>query len=165
MKTLTIDHKNGNSTTYQLIENGHDLPIAYHAETSPLVVAALERARKANWRVKIYLGDTKTGVDWLEENDTTGYIGLSKGYQAMFPILVSNKRSMGGGRILDHCILKIRQSKGDYVMYQASNYQNPQVSIRISKEDGYAFETFVNDELYGRHKTLRQAKLCKSRIA
>jgi hypothetical protein len=123
MKHLTINHSNGNSTTYQLIEDGGNLPIAYHAETPANIIEVMERARKNRTRIKLSYGDINTGKDWNEEFDVTGYIGLSKGYEARFPILVHNARSMGGGSILDHCIVKIKESKGKIVLFQAANYQ------------------------------------------
>ena len=42
MKTLTIDHKNGHFSKYQLIEDGRDLPIAYHEETPSELIEQLE---------------------------------------------------------------------------------------------------------------------------
>lgn len=53
MEQLTINHSNGNSTTYNLFKGNKDMPIAYHAETNPLVVNALENARVNGYRVKI----------------------------------------------------------------------------------------------------------------
>lgn len=100
MNTLTIEHGNGNLTTYQLIQDGNNLPIAYHVETSAKVIEVMERARKNKERVKIHFGDVTTGKDWNEENDTIGIIGLSRGKNARFPILLHNARSNGGAQNL-----------------------------------------------------------------
>ena len=107
---------------------------------------------------------TKTGRDWCEENDTIGYIGLSRGTDARYPILVYNNRSYGGGAILDHCILKIKETKGGRVIYQAQNYNAPEVQIQHSDLAGYAYNTIVNGNLYGRHKTLKSAELLKNKL-
>lgn len=131
MKTLSIDHNNGNSTKYQLIEDGNNLPIAYHIETSKEVIEVLENARKGRIRIKLALGDTKTGKDWGEVHDISGRIGLSKGSDARYPILVYNSRSYGGGAILDHCIVKVQVANGGKVLYQAKNYTPPVISITI----------------------------------
>lgn len=122
MKTLVIDHNNGYKSEYKLIEQPGNLPIAYNAQTSQQVVDALEKCRVNRTRIRIYLGDAATGRDWEESFDVTGYIGLSRGYEARFPILVHNARSMGGGSLLDHCIVKIETSAGANVIYQHPAY-------------------------------------------
>jgi len=165
MRTLTIDHKNGHSTTYQLIEDGDNLPIAYHLETKPEVIAVMERARKNRQRIKLYYGDVETGRDWHEEHDTIGYIGLSRGRDARYPILVYNEASHGGGSILDHCIVKIKEAKGNYVLYQAKNYQKPIIDIVPSDLPEYQYNTNINGELYGRHKSLKSAQICKAKLS
>ena len=66
-------------------------------------------------RLHISLGDTATGLDWLEENDVCGYVGRSMG-PIKVPLLIANRRSLGGGAILDHCIVRIRESAGGRVV-------------------------------------------------
>jgi len=166
MKKLTINHSNGNSTTYNLFEDRNlSMPIAYHEETSPLVVNALENARVNHYRIKIYLGDINTGKCWNEEHDIYGYIGLSKGYEAYFPILVNNSRSFGGGSILDNCIVKIKESKGERVLFQASNFQQPIIEIRESKEHGYTHSLYIDNVLYSDHKTELSAIRLKNKLS
>lgn len=166
MNILTTNHSNGNATNYQLI-NAEDkplLPIAYHQETAQEVINAMERCRKQRRRIKIYLGDPKTGKTWNEEHDIFGYIGLSKGYKAYFPILVHNNRSLGGGSILDHCIVKIREAKGTHTIYQAANFQEPTMEIKESKQPGYTHSLYINGSIYSNHKSERAAKLLKNKM-
>lgn len=167
MNILTTNHSNGNATNYQLI-NAEDkplLPIAYHQETAQEVINAMERCRKARRRIKIYLGDPKTGKTWNEEHGIFGYIGLSKGHKAYFPILVHNNRSLGGGSILDHCIVKIREAKGTHTIYKAANFQEPVIEIKEgSTLPEYSHEVFINGELYSRHKSERAAKILKNKM-
>jgi hypothetical protein len=75
-----------------------------------------------NTRVRIFLGDAKTGKDWLEVCDTIGYIGRSTG-NVKIPLMIRRKDSLGGGAILDHCIVKITIDK--QVVYQHPNYHCP----------------------------------------
>ena len=111
METLTIDHNNGHKTEYNLLQDdSYDLPIAYYKHIPQKLVEALEYARKNNLRIKLDLGDTKTGKSWNEVYDVTGRIGLSRGDKARFPILVHNTRSLGGTSILQDCILSIHLS-------------------------------------------------------
>jgi len=165
MKNLTIDHKNGNFTTYQLIEDGGNLPIAYNEKTSQKVIDALEHCRKNNIRIKLYYGDIETGMDWHEENGVIGYIRLSRGFDARFPILVYNARSMGGGVIIDHCIIRITTSSGKKELYKAANYQQPIVEIVESSQPGYLYSLNIDGTLYSNHKTLKSAERLKNHIS
>lgn len=166
MKTLTIDHKNGNSTTYKLIEDGNDLPIAYHIETPDELVTVLEHLRKNKTRIKLHYGDVKTGKDWNEENDVMGTIGLTRGHKARFPILLNNARSMGGGTILDHCIIKIRHTKGGWdVIWRAKNYKQPQILVVPSDLPQYQAALEIDGEIYSRHKTERAARLLMLKLS
>lgn len=146
---------------YQVI-NG----TSYHAETSQEVINALETARNNRLRIRIYYGDVKTGICWNEEHDIFGYVGRSSG-EIKIPLLVSNSRSYGGCALLDHCILKIRESKGRRVLYQAANFQPPIVQIFEAVENmgEYTHELFINGELYSRHKSLKSAELLKKRMS
>lgn len=127
METLIIDHNNGHKTEYVLIPDGDNLPIAYHKETPKKVIDALEHARKYNIRIRMDLGDTKTGVSWNEKYDVAGRIGLSRGDKARFPILLNNKRSIGGTHLLDNCIIGIKDTKTKRVLYAFSPSSLPEL--------------------------------------
>jgi hypothetical protein len=162
MTQLTINHSNGNSTVYNLFNKEKQLPIAYHADTNISVVNALESARVNRQRIRIYLGDTTTGKCWNEEHDIAGYVGLSKGKDAYFPILVHNERSFGGGSLLDNCIIKIKESKGKRVLFQSNNFQQPQIDI---KEGCGGYQLFIDGELYSNHQTLKSAEILKKKLS
>lgn len=102
MKIVKEKLPNGNTITYQELESG----TCYHVETPEPIIKRLEDARINRYRLRLFFGDTKTGQDWNEENDVTGYVGRSTG-TIKIPLLIHNGRSMGGGAILDHCIIKI----------------------------------------------------------
>lgn len=96
----------------------------YHEQTDEKVIQVLNRfMNDRDTRLKFCFGNTDTGMDWEEEMDTTGYVGRSTGNVAI-PILLHNKRSFGGGNILDLCVVKIEyanKSKGG-VLYQHPLY-------------------------------------------
>lgn len=119
---LTIDHNNGHKSEYILIPDGGDLPIAYNLGTSPELIEILERHRKQKTRLRFHWGDPETGEDWGEIFDVSGHIGLSRGHQARFPLLIHNKRSMGGGAISTDRIVKITYSKGKAPIYTHPKY-------------------------------------------
>ena len=80
---------------------------SYHTETPPDMRELLERLRVNRTRCRFHWGDTKTGRDWGDDHWVYGHIGRSMG-PCKIPLLVHNARSMGGGGILDHCIVRIR---------------------------------------------------------
>jgi len=91
--------------------------ISYHEETSAEVIQVLERARTNRTRITLDYGDTKTSKSWNEIHDITGRVGCSTG-NIKIPLLVYNSRSFGGGGILDHCIIGIKESNGGRVLYR-----------------------------------------------
>lgn len=101
---------------------------SYHAETLAAVIEVLERARQNRTRIHISYGDATTGRDWLEEWDITGFVGRSIG-PVKVPLLIANRRSMGGGAMLDHCIVRIRSSAGGRVLYQHPAYHFGNLAI------------------------------------
>jgi hypothetical protein len=102
---------------------------SYHDETPDAVIRVLENARANRTRLHVSLGDTTTGLDWLEEFETHGYVGRSIG-PVKVPLLVANKRSLGGGPILTHCIVRIRRSSGGRVLYSHPKYHHGDLEIR-----------------------------------
>lgn len=110
---------------------------SYDQRTPDAVIRILEDARQKRYRVHVHYGYTEPndksmpiGRDWCELHDVTGYIGRSIG-SIKAPLLVYNSRSMGGGAILDHCIVRIRTlGKDAKDLYRHPNYQTGKVEIR-----------------------------------
>jgi hypothetical protein len=86
----------------------------YEGTTEPLAELLL-RLKHTDTRIVVDYGDLSTGQSWGETYDVAGYIGRTTGKH--MPILLHNKRSMGGGIILTHCILSVKTSKGKNVLY------------------------------------------------
>ena len=93
---------------------------------------ALHRTRRNSPRLRLWYGDIETGRCWMEENDTTGYIGRSTG-SIKIPLLIHNSRSYGGGAILDNCIIRItaRNSHTNRIdcLYSHPNFHIPAITI------------------------------------
>ncbi len=160
IRTVTLG--NGNEVTYKITDSG----TAYHQETPDEVVSILEGARDYGRRVRLYYGDTKTGQDWNEEFDTMGTVGRSTG-NIKIPLLISNARSMGGGAILDHCIVKIatQQNDGKYhVVYTHPNYYTRPFIINDNGEewaknhDGNRYSVSAGAELVAIFKDRNKAQ-------
>ncbi len=147
------------SAKYQII-NG----TFYNAETPIEVIQVMELARKERRRLKLYYGNHDTGKDWMEENDTIGYIGRSTG-EIKIPLLIVKANSIGGGAILDNMILKIKESKGSKILYKAANYLRPVIHIENSVEPGYSYSLRINSEIYSNHKTEAGAKRLKTKLS
>jgi hypothetical protein len=108
---------------------------SYDERTPDEVIRVLENARLNRTRLHVSLGETdndrgQLGRDWLEENSVFGFISRSTG-SIKIPLLVHNKRSLGGFGLLDHCIVRIRLSAGSgRVLYQHPNYHFGTMEIR-----------------------------------
>lgn len=156
MKTITshIDNKE-----YKVSDSG----TYYYPKTNDKVIEVLERCRINHTRIQFFYGDIETGRDWNEEHDTIGYVGRSMGPIKM-PLLIPKSTSIGGGCILTDSILKIRDTKTKLVLYVAPNYQLPVIEITPSDLPEYAYNTNINGQIYGRHKTLKSAQLLKNKL-
>ena len=106
---------------------------SYHDQSPDEVIRVLESARQNRSRLHISLGDTASGRDWLEEFETHGYVGRSMG-RVKVPLLIANTRSLGGASILDHCIVRIRESAGGRVLWQHPDYHHGRLEIRQKAE-------------------------------
>jgi len=126
--------------------------VSYHSETSREVISVLETARKNKTRIRIDLGFTKThddvlsgkqkqGQSWGEEYDIEGTVGNSNG-DIKIPLLIARTDSLGGGGILDDCIVCIRTSTGE-LLYRDENYMPifdwENATVRVNKENDYPF--------------------------
>ena len=160
LQTVTIDHKNGHSTESKLMENG----TAYHISTPQEVVNILERCLYNGNRIKMYYGDPETGKDWNEEHGMTGTIGRSIGGKVKIPLLVANKRSHGGGAILDHCIVKIKDHNG-VILYKHPLYHSAHIEIKESDLPEFKKAIYIGGTVYSRHKTERSAKILFSKLS
>jgi len=86
-----------------------DTPTTFDAGTDPEVRRILGGLIGTDRRVRLFLGDAATGLDWNEENDVSGTVSRSCG-QVKVPLLIPNARSTGGGAILTHCVVRIDEN-------------------------------------------------------
>lgn len=95
----------------------------FDENTCDKVKQCIEQCYNSKLRVRIWYGDTDTGVSWLDEYDVTGTIGRSTGKQKI-PLLVKNSHSSGGGGILCHCIIRI-----DVIGSRRTIYKHPSFTV------------------------------------
>ncbi len=143
--------------------------IYFHEETPDVVAAILAGCRERRQRIRVHYGEQADGRDWWEENDVEGYVGCSTG-PLKIPLLVYNRRSMGGGHLLDHHIVRIRETgKKGRELWQAENYQQGEFVIRqivptekcgkvVLTDAGYKFAVDVYGENHANFKSEKEAK-------
>ncbi len=139
----------------------------FDARTPNEIIRVLENARLDRTRLHISLGYTdgpNAGRDWLEEHDVHGYIGRSMG-PIKIPLVVNNRRSHGGPGLLDHCIVRIRESAGGRVLYQHPKYHHGKLEIRQKAEpvtlpDGRMLTVDVlrDEELHAAFENIEKAR-------
>ena len=136
----------------------------YDARTPDEIIEILENSRQSRTRLHISLGDTNTGRDWLEEHESQGYVGRSMG-PVKAPLLVATRRSVGGGTILDHCIVRIRHSCGGRVLYQHPTYHHGPLEIReitepLALSDGriLTIDVLRDGEVHAAFENVAQAR-------
>ena len=100
--------------------------VEYSTSTPPEVVRIIENCRLSNkaYRLTFQWGDTKTGQDWGDVYDISGYIGKSTGKRPI-PLLIHKRTSTGGGALLENSIVKISMAKGGKVLWQHPTYKAP----------------------------------------
>jgi hypothetical protein len=122
----------------------------YHAETIESVKRIIDSLILSQERIRLFYGDTKTGISWNEENDNMGRISRSMGPHKI-PILVFNSRARGGSGILDHCIVGIL-GKGPRFLYRHPGLNFGKWSIGDPISPGYVSAVFRNGELFAQFR-------------
>lgn len=135
----------------------------FHDETPQELRDLLESLRESQTRVIIRFGDTKTGKCWNDEWDNIGYIGRSTGIKPI-TLLVYNKRSLGGGGILDASILKIMTSNGREVLYQVANYKPSLFEVLRIEEHPRPWTLRIDGTIYARFTTWREVRNLKIKL-
>lgn len=134
-----------------------DLGTWFHRDTPKAVRDILESAHKSGTRLRLFYGDTQTGRDWLEEFDVIGTIGRSTGTLKV-PQLIASSRSMGGGAVLDNCIVRIIDTATRRELYRHPQYVTPGFDLRHSSMIDHPWEVLHNGQIHARFKTAEKAK-------
>ncbi|WP_152437801.1 MULTISPECIES: hypothetical protein [unclassified Marinobacter] len=128
---------------------------SFHCETVTAVRKAILSVYNSGARVRVWLGDINTGVAWPEENDLMGYIGRSTG-QIKIPLLIANKRSLGGGGLLDHCIVRIDTTDGQTV-YKHPNFSTGDWKLKYNPDS--TVSVLHDGELHASFESEHKARL------
>jgi hypothetical protein len=127
-----------------------------HAETPFEVVVSLRAAWHGKRKIRLFLGDPETGLDWNEESDVIGYLGRSMG-PIKVPLLLKSRRSDGGPALFDHCIVKLTDAAGN-LFWQHPNYHCRAFSIEPGDLPRYVATVKRDGEIITRFKKPGQAE-------
>lgn len=129
----------------------------YHKDTPERVQDILESARINHTRLRLHLGDTKTGELWLEEFDVAGYIGRSTG-ERKIPLLLNKSHSTGGPAILDKCILGIQDMVTKAWLYKNPIMKMPKLVIVNTTDEIVPYEVHKKTEVIARFPEKKEAE-------
>ena len=136
------------------------MPFKFDENTCDKVKAALVDCYHSKARIRIWYGDTKTGLSGMDEYDVIGTIGRSTGEQKI-PLLIKNSRSSGGGGILCHSIIRIDVISSKRTIYEHPLFNVPLLTVAANNDndtkDKYPFIVLKDKELQARFKSEKQA--------
>jgi hypothetical protein len=131
----------------------------FDANTPLAVQSVLEKARKNDTVIRIYLGDD-SGRCWNEENDVIGTVGRSTGLMKV-PLLVAIGE-YGGMAISTNRVIKIQDVSTGKTLYQHENFTLPNMTIRNIADTallkkGYTHEVLFDDKVQANFKNVGKA--------
>ena len=133
---------------------------SFNNKTNDKVKQCIEYCYNSKLRIRIWYGDTDTGVSWMDEYDIMGTIGRSTGKQKI-PLLIKNSRSSGGGGILCHCIIRIDVIGSRRTIYKHPLFSVPLLTVATNNDNDtknkYPFIVLKDNELQARFKSRKSA--------
>lgn len=132
----------------------------YHETTPEAVRRVLDEALASQQRIRIFMGDTKTGRCWGDEWHTIGRVGRSMG-PVKIPLLIERSTSPGGMAILDNSIIGIQSAPNVWL------YKHPELCLGLyepcpprekDRPDGYVEAAQRDGELVAQFRKAGQAK-------
>lgn len=101
----------------------------FDPDTADGAKRAITEAFYSSKNIRIWLGDPLTGQAWLEEFDVRGRVGRSTGV-IRAPLLLSQRRSIGGAAILTRHVLRVDYTTGK-TLYQHPQFKHGLEGCRI----------------------------------
>ena len=123
--------------------------------TDAKAAKVLESCRTGERKVRLILGDTRTGEPWLEEHDVVGRIGRSIGTLKV-PLLIEPGEH-GGCAILCACLLAIVDWQSGDFLYRHAAYREADLSIKPSADAERPWDVLRRDEVVASFRDIGQA--------
>ena len=111
----------------------------YSHTVNDSLINTILRCMNNRERIRVWLGDTKTGRSWNEEYDVTGRIGRSTGTYKI-PLLVNNRRSYGGGALLVDAIVRIDSIEDRRTLWSVDNFHVEPMKVIYKEGENYPFQ-------------------------
>jgi hypothetical protein len=111
----------------RLVE-GRKIGTWFSFSTPTKVRNIIEKYRKEGGRLRVFYGDTQTGLDWLDEYEVMGEVRRSMGLMQI-PLLIG-KGEDGSSGMLDSCIVRILDADTREELYRHKKYFLPEMEIR-----------------------------------
>lgn len=129
----------------------------FSSDTPLAVQRILERYRRSGDTLRVFLGDTSTGHDWMEEFDTIGTVGRSNGVFKV-PLLISADDN-GGPELHGHCIVKMVDVATGKQLWVCKHYHIPELRIvEISPStDSYSWAVEADGQTHARFSRYSKA--------
>jgi hypothetical protein len=74
------------------------------------------------------------------------------------PLMIPTAASCGGPAILDHCIIRIIETRSKRVLYTHPKFHTGEFTINYGSEPGLPIEVFNDGKLHARFKTKEKAQ-------
>ena len=145
-------HQYGQYQELTRLAGTRDLGTYFEPGTPEAVKRILESFRQSGRKLRLFLGDTTTGRDWLSEQDVLGYIGRSGGALKV-PLLLDRSYSSGGGALLTANIVRIVSTDSRRDVYRHPLYQKPELTVVATGLADFAAEVRHDDQVQARFKT------------
>ncbi len=127
----------------------------FDPDTDTKVAKVLESCRTRGRKVRLVLGDTRSGEPWLEEHDVVGRIGCSGGTLKV-PLLIE-PGAHGGSAILCACILAIVDWESGDVLFRHASYREADLSISATANVERPWDVCRGDEIVAGFRDFGQA--------
>jgi len=151
-----------NEKQYKVLDNTY-----FHLDTPDNLCALICELISKEIKIKVFLGDPKTGENWNEEHDTIGTIGKSTG-TIKRPLLVPI-RAYGGSALMTDRVVAIYTLKDRHntrkCLYKCDKFKFSNIVIQEGNLPEYPYSVYIDGELYSNHKTERSAMLLLSKLS
>lgn len=133
---------------------------SFHKETPEVVKILIRQAHDHDRKIRIWYGDRETGRSWMEENGVLGWVGCSTG-RFKIPLIITHPNNMGGGALLDHCIVRLDARLGEnwVTQYEHPSFYIPDILLRKTEDpdDKYVVEAIVDGDVHARFQSWPEA--------